>query len=90
MLQVLITKNTFVSLANPVLFRITPLTLDEAFARRVIAADMVIHIFPNFPVDDISSPGKAGNLTTTDADCTIPFHFVYAQTRMILIQPFFK
>lgn len=52
-------KNQDVVLANPVLFRVTPLTVDEALTRGVInIADENFQIFFPSPAESVRKAGK--------------------------------
>ena len=56
-LEITIANNQAVTLANPVIVRITPLTVPEALARGIITS---------FDVDDdIFSPNRAGKMQRT-------------------------
>ena len=53
-LEVLITKGSGVTLANPVNFKVTPMTVDDAIARGVIG---------EFENESLVSPNRAGKLS---------------------------
>ena len=53
-MQVLITKESGIELANPVYFRITPLTVEDALARGVISSE-----FEQENPDNRFSPNRA-------------------------------
>lgn len=60
MMRVLLRKNGI--LAQPVRFRVTPLTVDDAFSQDIITVDMTREFIPEFPSDNPYSPSKAGKL----------------------------
>lgn len=59
MIPVGVVKVQMFSLANPVIFRVTPLTIDDAIARGIIS-----ETDPRFqrPTDDVFSPSRAGTV----------------------------
>ena len=52
-----ILRDSTVRLANPVEFRITPLTVNEALARRIVS---------NFPTENPLSPDRASKTASFD------------------------
>ena len=53
-MEVLITKESGILLANPVYFRITPLTVEDALARGIIGSEFV-----RDNPDNLFSPNRA-------------------------------